>query len=248
MIRCAICLLLALSLQAGEFNIVWDGSSSTGGTGFRPAVDTTLRNLGHTVVSINRAVSGRSMGAYAPGCEGSWTQVCRAGELVDPNLNAAPGVQVYWSQNPTNDMASGTSGENGYARHLDLIARRAAGWVHIVMTATPRTNDGYNPRRNVYNGLIRAGCLEPVQLYANDFDGAAYRCGDGSPFHYLVDAASDTRFGDDEDAWDTTWIPDGVHPSSAGYAVIRDMAVAVMKDALAPALLGMFPMPNRVRW
>jgi hypothetical protein len=247
--RLILLAFVVLTLRADNFNIVWDGSSTTAGTGFRPAVDAALRAAGHTVVATTTASSGRQMGAWPTNndCGSSWTQVCQAPANVDPLLNANPGKQIYWSQNPTNDMAGGAvPGAQGYARHVDLIARRQPGWIHMASAVTPRAGPSDDAARVAYNSALIAGCLDAVVVATNSFGGRTLRCSEASVHDYIIDTSTDSRLGPNEVGEDPTWVPDGAHLSAAGNAILRDLTIPAMLDTLAPAASGMFPLPGPI--
>lgn len=246
MIRLLLALVALSVAGATTFNIVWDGSSSTWGTGFRGQTETTLTGLGHTVQGTNSAASGQNMGVYSGGCSG--TMVCEAPSDVDPILNAYPGVQILWIQNPTNDIIANNTGEEGYSRLQDYLARRSGAWhARLTMTITPRT--GGSPdhttaesRRQTYNTLVRNGCAGTA-IYTNASGGVVYRCSSSWFAHYLIDAAADSRIGDEGDQDDTTYYQvDAIHlNTSNGSPIVADLIVHALTVISGK---GLYMLPN----
>lgn len=97
-------------------------------------------------------------------------------------------------------------GANGIPLDADLIAyldaRRAAGWLVVLGTITPKNGDGaFNTARATKN--------------------TTYRTWVGTHADAIADFAADATMGPDSAAADTTYYSDGLHPTAAGQAILE---------------------------
>lgn len=96
-------------------------------------------------------------------------------------------------------------------------ARRAAGWKVVLCTLLPNINSGYNAKRNVANTEIR--------LWTTGGSTIA-----GVHADYICDLAADATMGPDAASSNTTYYPDGVHPSDAGHTILETVFRPVMNS------------------
>jgi lysophospholipase L1-like esterase len=111
-----------------------------------------------------------------------------------------------------NDLINGFTPAQYVARLKSYcLARKATGWTVILMTVLPRTFAGFNADRNTANALILA---------------------DNSFYDYLVRLDLDATIGQDANASNATYYPDGTHPSPAGHVIIAADSIATLQAAL----------------
>lgn len=133
------------------------------------------------------------------------TMTTEAATRVDPFYNANRTKNVVCIFGGINDAGAGTSAAAIYANMQAYVAaRQAAGFQVVVFTLLPHPTPAIEAIRVAYNTLLRA-----------DNAGA-----DG-----IADVAADSRIGDPGDNLDTTYYDaDTVHPNTAGYAIIAEIA------------------------
>ena len=245
-----LALISAYASQAQNLNLVWEGSSSTAGTGVTTAqsfpVLTAAAVTGITVHSTNVAAIGQIVGAYAA-CPISTLMVCQYSTEVAPHLNEYAGQNVLWLQNATNDLCydgDGVDAATGYGRVLDYFVRANPSWKFVTMTQTPRnllTVSGATceTRRADYDSRVLTGCgAGKVRIYYDPTNqGAAYRCQPGSPYQYVVDVAADTRIGCAGCQNDTTYYQaDGTHGTPLWHQIVAAMVAPAVQDALTAGI------------
>ena len=183
--------------------VVFDGDSLTYGQG--------VTNGTHyppvTVAATSRQWHGVNV---AIGGQKLGSMTTAGPTRVDTQYDATreKNVLVIWS---SNDLSVSTAAETHDLLEAYCLARQAAGWTVLVCNATPRTTSGFNTLRNAYNVLIAAN-------YTDYADG-------------LIDLAADSTIGDDADASNATYYGDGVHMTTAGYAIVAGLVTTAL-DAL----------------
>lgn len=107
-----------------------------------------------------------------------------------------------------NDLGSYSGGNTQFAADLASYcdARRAAGWKVVLCTLLPQTTAGFNTKRDAVNTII-------------------YGWSAGQHYDALADFAADPTMGIDGNGvntgpWNTTYYADGLHPTSAGMAIL----------------------------
>lgn len=113
----------------------------------------------------------------------------------------------------TNDLAGGSSAAT-YVADLKAycLARRAAGFTHIIVcTVTPRNDGTFNTKRNSANALIAA---------------------DPSFYDSICDLGGDAQLGPDAAPGEAVYYFDGVHLSNAGKEVQVPLILQAIRDAV----------------
>jgi lysophospholipase L1-like esterase len=191
--------------------IVFDGDSLTEGFMLPrgqsyPAQ--AMRLLPQGIRSANVAVSGQI-----------WPDLLAdVTSEVDPLYSEknAFNIVVVWAG--ANDLAAGYTAQEIYENaRTYCLARRQRGFTVLVCTMYPLQPRGDDPRyealRLDYNRLLR----DTWPQFADA----------------LVDLAADARIGDDSPVARAGYFIDIVHLNEAGYAVIADAVVAVLRPQLA---------------
>lgn len=187
--------------------MIFDGDSLTvgvgsDGTNTYPALSTSDLP---PYVAVNMGRSGSTLAQMN----------ADAATRIDPLLvttNERVAVVVAWGG--SNDLQAGASAATIYARAKQYAQdRKAAGWKVVLLTITSR-GAGTDTVRLAANALLRAD-FPTATAYANVLTGASYA-------DYLADVASDptiiANYGN------ATYFADGVHFTSAGYALIATYA------------------------
>jgi lysophospholipase L1-like esterase len=188
--------------------IICDGNSMTYGTGGTSPYPAQLATLLPSCLVTNVAVES----ADTPGLTS--TAPTRITPLYSPRRTK--NIAVIWEG--TNDIyLDDTDGTTAYNRLVTYCqARRASGFKVIICTLLPRSNIGtpedFETQRQTCNGLITAN-------WATFADA-------------LADFAADGRIGDAGDELDTTYYPDKVHMTNAGYAIIAGMVKTAVESLL----------------
>jgi lysophospholipase L1-like esterase len=177
--------------------IVCDGNSLTAGQGGTPYPKQLLSLLGGTYQVQNFGVGGQT----------TEDMIADAATQIDSNPKS---VLIAWEGGNDiivdgADLATLQSRWNTY-----FSARKAAGWgvgasKLVAMTITPRTvfTAPQNALVAQFNDWLRSN----YTTYAT----------------HLVDLAADTRLDDPNDA---TYYDDGIHMTTAGYAVVAELIQA----------------------
>jgi len=142
------------------------------------------------------------------------TMIARASS-VDERLTG--GNNILCIDIGTNDLSSVASESQwltDYASYCD--ARRAAGWKVVIITVLPKSALDSNL---------------PLFLSRRATVNAAFRTWVGIHCDAISDVAANSVIGDDADASNVTYYSDGVHNTSAGYA-IHDSITRPVIDAL----------------
>lgn len=179
--------------------VVCDGNSLTAGQGGTPYPSQLATLLGTTYSVLNYGVGGQTTA----------DMIADAATQIDP---IPKGTLVAWEAG--NDIVNGADLATTIARWQQYFSdRKTAGWGVgssrlITMTVTPRTTftAGQETIRTQFNDWLRAN----YSTYATN----------------LVDVAADARLQDPNSA--TYYSGDGVHFSTAGYAVVAALVRAVI--------------------
>jgi len=147
---------------------------------------------------------------FAVSGSGVATMVTRA-SLIDAKYDPGKTNNVLFILIGANNLGSGNAVSFVASLKTYCQARQAVGWKVVIATILPRTLAGFNVDRNVANSLIVA---DP-----SFYDGLA---------RFDLDAA----MGCDACAANTTYYPDGTHPSAAGHAILGPIANAAIYAVL----------------
>lgn len=175
-----------------------EGDSLTASAGGTPYPSLFGPNASPPVLGVNFAVNGT-------GISDMTTRAAGYDSIIPPDT---AGRKFILSVLATNGVTSGS-----YLTDLAAFcdARRAAGWLVIVCTITPRTTGGYNTDRNTANTTIRTW----VGLHADA----------------ICDFAANGTIGPDAAASDTTYYSDGIH-FTATAAAIAETVIRPVINAL----------------
>lgn len=195
-----------VTLPAKTSYIAFDGDSITAGVGA-----TTLKDGWNGVAC--RAVQATSdiaaFGSMATSSATVATLVARAA-TIDAALSSRA-KNILFVLVGTNNIAAGTTPATTVAALKSYcLARVAAGWSVIVGTSISRT--GYDTQIQEYNSLIKA---------------------DASFYSAVCDFAAEPLLGATGASANATYFVDGVHPTTAGHALMGTIAAPVIAAAIA---------------
>ena len=160
------------------------------------------------------ALSGNYWGLFFPhsGFLGSNSAV--SGSTLNDCNSRLPGVLAQVGSNAAygvNPIVSLLIGANGLPTLGQLqtywSSIRGAGGKIIACTVTPRNDSTFNTNRDALNAQIRAAT---------------------SSYDALCDFAADGTIGTDAAGSNTTYYPDGTHPSGACYAIMESIMAAAL--------------------
>jgi len=188
--------------------IVWDGGSIIGRSGTAPELDfvtQTLRQVPRTCESFKSITAAARIA----------DMIAAAPYEVDAHYRPYGDLNVCVAHPGASDLRHGADPGAVYeAVRVFCQGRRAAGFSVVLMTLLPAVEPAsYEASRQTYNALVRENWHEFA-------DG-------------LADIAADPRIGDAYDNLDQRYYAsDGVHPNSAGGAVMASIAAPAV-NALA---------------
>ena len=184
--------------------LVWEGGSIIAGVGATHGAELTRQThalMSHTCRSFKSTSNSRRVA----------DMIAQAPANVDTRYDADADADICIVMAGGGDFAAGADPAIVFGGlQTYCAARRAAGFKVVVLTLLPRDLPAFNAARNLYNADLRVH-------WASFADG-------------LADVAADPRIGADGANHDPVYFSDGLHPSSAGYAV--------MAAAVAPVLEG----------
>jgi lysophospholipase L1-like esterase len=129
---------------------------------------------------------------------------------VDGWFSQVSGTRVLMLLIGANDMGDGA---NTFVANVKdyCVARKAAspGLKIVLATVLPQTTTGFNTFRDAVNVAFKA---------------------DPSFYDVIADFAADPTMGCDSCAANTTYFPDGEHPSIAGHAILGPIAQAAIQS------------------
>ncbi len=147
------------------------------------------------------------------------TLVANAATQIDPMIQVGrTNVLIVFAG--SNDIyGSLTPATTVYANLQSYCtARRSAGWTKIIVVTTlPRGGVAPEAQRLKYNTSIR-----------NGFSAGTLAC------DAVADVASDANIGQTGQQADTSYYADGIHPTSAGHAVVANYVTAAIKSLGLP--------------
>lgn len=186
--------------------LVWEGGSIIAGAGATRGMELTRQTLAlmdHTCRSFKSTSNSRKVE----------DMIAQAPANVDTRNDPDADADICIVMAGGGDFAGGGDPEAVYdGLRTYCAARRAAGFKVVVLTLLPRSDrPGFNAARNTYNAELR-------EHWASFADGFA-------------DVAEDPRIGADGANLDPAYFSDGMHPTSAGYAVMA-AAVAPVLEAI----------------
>jgi acyl-CoA thioesterase-1 len=201
------------SLAQADGLIVFDGDSLTEGYMLAPSQSypsQAMAQLPGWLASENFGISGQT-----------WPELLGdVSREVDPlfSLQRRLNLVVAWAG--ANDLAVGYTPREVYENARRYCeARRRRGFTVITLTMFPLqpmdVDAGYEARRRVYNALLRE--------HWREFADA------------LVDVSADARIGDASGAERARYFIDAVHLTEAGYGVIADCVVSVIRPIVERA-------------
>lgn len=187
--------------------LVFEGDSLTYGVGSNPGNDypsQCTRLLGGDINVFNQAVGGSTLTQDIPG------RMVMADGFFDPQRLS---VYVLWAG--TNDMKAleRPAAEVFELYRQNMLQRRAKGFKTVAVTILPRsspsTSATFEPNRQAFNGLLRAGWKEFADV--------------------LADIAADERIGDEGDQHGS-YFSDGVHLNDAGYYLVAQAVAKAIES------------------
>lgn len=143
---------------------------------------------------------------------------------VNPNFHWITGPN--WDE--TGHMVLLTAGSNDllYGASDTTTLSRQVAYANSVRSYL--TSQGYTAKIGVSTILDRTDFNATQKSYRNAYN-TALRTALPSAFDFLLDFAANANLGADGAAASTTYFLDGVHPTDAGYALMRDIAVPVVQ-------------------
>lgn len=141
--------------------------------------------------------------------------VANAPTTVDVLYNRVSGKQIVFIWGGTNDMAIGGANSTTIYNAIKAYAtaRKGVGWQVVILSMLPRqTSPSWETTRQAVNTSLRADFTTPT-ADPNIWTGGGY--GD-----VLIDVGSDATIGAPGAQMNTTYYPDQIHLTNAGYAIV----------------------------
>jgi hypothetical protein len=195
---------MRLSLALSQRNWVAEGDSITAAGGGGYAATAEAAAVPDVVNFTIQAVGGSGINSVIARAAATDALLVTGGSNILSVLIGANGISGSF----LTDLA-------GY-----LDARRAAGWHVILCTVLPTTIAGFNTTRATVNAELRFWTV-------SGSGGAVF----GKHADRICDFAADPTMGTDAAASNTTYYVDGVHPTTAGHAILRKVFQPVLDAA-----------------